>query len=73
MPEYYSTRQVAAMLGMRPDTLAKAIWQGRVTPPQKSPSGNFLWTDADINKASWVLCRRAYEPRPQGANEGMQR
>jgi|GEM_PF-1476069 len=64
----YSTRQVAAMLEIRPDALSRAIWVNRIHSPQKSPSGDFLWTDADIQHASWVLLHRAYEPLPVGVS-----
>jgi hypothetical protein len=59
--DYFSTRQVAGLLGVSVSLLTKAVWCGRVDPPAKSPSGNFLWTLADINRASWVLNRRPYE------------
>lgn len=62
MTQFYSTRQVAGLLDIKPDTLQKAIWQGRVNPPSKSPSGNYLWTIEDIERASWALLRKAYEP-----------
>ncbi len=63
MTQFYSTRQVARFLRIKPDTLQKAIWQGRVDPPAKSPSGNFLWTEADIDRTSWVLLHRAFNLR----------
>jgi hypothetical protein len=61
--DYLSTRQVARLLGVSVSLLTKAVWCGRVDPPQKSPSGNFLWTPADINHASWVLLRRSFDHR----------
>jgi len=61
MPDYRSTPQAARLLGMSPSRLAKAVWDGRVDPPQKSPSGNFLWTHADIERASWALCHKPLE------------
>jgi hypothetical protein len=42
--DYFSTRQVAGLLGVSVSLLTKAVWCGRVDPPEKSPSGNFLWT-----------------------------
>ncbi len=61
MTQFYSTRQVAGLLGIKPDTLQKAIWQNRVIPPTKSPSGSYLWTLSDIERASWVLLHQAYK------------
>lgn len=61
MTDYRSTPQAARLLGMSPSRLAKAVWDGRVAPPQKSPSGNFLWTRADIERASWVLLHKPLE------------
>jgi len=62
MTELRSTRQVAILLGMKPGALTKALWDGRVDSPQKSPSGNYLWTIPDIEAASWRLGRhRGFE------------
>ena len=62
METFYSTRQVAGLLNIKPDTLAKAIWQERVNAPAKGPSGQYLWTLRDIEHASWVLLHKVYEP-----------
>jgi hypothetical protein len=35
--------------------LTKAVWDGRVDPPKKSPSGAYLWSLQDIERASWQL------------------
>ena len=59
MAEFYSTRQVAELLDMNPGTLQKAIWTGRATPPGKSPSGQYLWTKADIERVFWALLHRS--------------
>ena len=56
---YRSTRQAAALLGINPSRLTRALWDGRVVPPVKSPSGAFLWTESDIQRASWDLLGRA--------------
>jgi len=65
MQQYLSTRQVARLLGISVSLLTKAVWCGRVEPPQKSPSGNFLWTPADIDRASWVLLHKSFQ-KPKG-------
>jgi len=59
--QFYGTREVAKILNVRPHTLTAAIWNGRVDPPQKSPGGEFLWTEDDIERASWALLHRSYK------------
>ena len=56
---YRSTREVARLLGISVSRLSRAVWVGRIAPPARSPSGNFLWHHDDIERASWVLLRRA--------------
>ena len=56
---YRSTRHVARILGVSVSLLAKAAWCGRVSPPAKSPSGQFLWTTEDVERASWALLHRS--------------
>ena len=63
MTQFYSTRQVAGLLNIKPDTLAKAIWQRRVNAPVKGPSGQYLWTLRDIEHASWVLLHKSYDDK----------
>jgi hypothetical protein len=58
--DYLSTRQVARLLGVSVSLITKAVWCGRVDPPQKSPAGNFLWTEADIEHASCILLRKPH-------------
>ena len=53
-----STRQAAKLLGIRPSALSRAIWEGRLGEPPRSPSGAFLWRWQDLERASWVLLRR---------------
>lgn len=66
MSSYYSTRQVALLLKVTPARLTKALWDGRIDPPKKAPNGAFLWTSKDIDRASWQLLKRAYEPQKGG-------
>lgn len=58
------TKQVAKMLGVSVTKLQRALWDERLDPPIKGPGGVFLWTIEDVNRASWVLLRRAFEPPP---------
>ena len=67
MKKYYSTREVAQLLEIKPDRLQKAIWNGNVDAPTKSPSGGYLWTIDDIGQASWILLHKAYEQTEGGA------
>jgi predicted DNA-binding transcriptional regulator AlpA len=63
------TREVAKILGVSHSRLIRAVWDGRVSPPSKMPGGAFGWTDEDINRASWVLLHKAYEPRRSNNNK----
>ena len=56
--KYWNTRAVAKLLGINASRLARAIWDRRFDPPAKGPGGAFLWTEADIRRASWALLRR---------------
>ena len=52
------TKQAAAMLGVRPGTLTRAVWDERMPQPAKGPGGAFLWSEDDVRRASWVLLGR---------------
>jgi hypothetical protein len=52
------TKQAAARLGLRPGTLTRAVWEGRIQPPAKGPGGAYIWTEADLRRASWTLLGR---------------
>ncbi len=69
--DYYSTPQSAHIIGVPTSVLSRAVWDGRVNPPQKSPSGSYLWSARDIEHASWVLCHRSagLEDGPQHIGE----
>jgi len=72
MTSYYGTKDVARLLGIRPDALSRAIWIGRIDAPAKSPSGNYLWTTKDIERAAWVLrCHDRYTQWQQGFSGGL--
>ncbi len=53
-----STRQVAELLGLPVSKLARALWLRRFYPPQKSPAGDYLWTQQDVERACWALLHR---------------
>jgi hypothetical protein len=52
------TRDAAAMLGVRPGTLLKAIWEGRLPEPQRGPGKAFIWSENDLRRAAWLLCHQ---------------
>ena len=60
---YRSTREAATAIGMTPNALNRAIWEGRITAPEKGPGGAYLWTERDIERASWVLRRKPLEKK----------
>ena len=49
------TKQAAKLLGVRPGTLASAVWSGRLSEPERSPSGTYLWSEGDLEAASRLL------------------
>lgn len=58
MSNFKNTREVAELLGVNSSRLARAIWDRKFDPPTKGPGGAFLWTEADICRASWALLHR---------------
>ena len=56
--KYESTREVARLLDINPGRISRAIWDGRLSPPEKAPGGSFLWTSHDIERASWLFRHR---------------
>ena len=63
---FKSTRQVAALLGVSPNKLQRAVWEGRIPEPEKGPGNNFFWTEADINRASKALLNKPYRLEARG-------
>lgn len=55
MTDFLSSRQAAHRLGVKVGTLARAVWDGRIPEPTRSPSGAFLWEEEDLRRAAWCL------------------
>ena len=53
--KFLGTREVAAILGVRPFVINTGVWQGRIPSPQKGPGGNYLWEERDIERAAWAI------------------
>jgi len=49
------TKEAARILGLRPGTLLKAIWEGRLREPVRGPGKAFIWSDDDLRRAAWLL------------------
>lgn len=58
MDRYRSTREVAREIGVGCSALSRAVWDGRIPSPKRSPQGAFLWLPDDIERA-----RRAMKSR----------
>lgn len=67
---YRSTREAAELLRVNPSRLMRAVWDRRLDPPAKGPGGAFFWTDADIERASWLLRGRAADDLLQAGKGG---
>ena len=55
---FLSTRVAAQRLGVNVSRLGRAVWTGKIAEPARGPSGAFLWTEADLERASWALLGR---------------
>ena len=64
------TKQAAAVLGMRPGTLTRAVWEGRIAAPDKGPGGAFVWTETDLRRAAWALLGRDLDEVAKGRGTG---
>jgi hypothetical protein len=56
--ERVSTKQVAKIIGVTLDSLQRAVFCEKFTPPEKNNSGRFIWTDNAINTARQYFTRR---------------
>ena len=71
--QFLSTMQVSRILKVTPSRLSRAVWDGRIEAPEKTPSGDFMWTPEDIDRASRALLHRAFRglvasPTPVATN-----
>jgi predicted site-specific integrase-resolvase len=53
---FYKSAAVAKQLGVRYTQLFSLIRTGRLAPPAKDSSGDYIWLEADVERA-----RQAYE------------
>jgi hypothetical protein len=63
---YLKTPGVCRELSCTYSLLANLMRSGRLAPPQKDSSGDFVWTPADVERARAALAsRRRPQERPQ--------
>jgi hypothetical protein len=55
------TKTVSGILGVRPGTLARAVWDGRVPEPKRGPGGCFLWDEDDLRRAARAMLGKTLE------------
>lgn len=58
MKTFLTTREVAKLLDVRPGTLTRAVYEGRIHSPVKGPGQAFLWKPAEVEAACWALHRK---------------
>lgn len=63
------TRQVAKLMGIPPGRLTRAVWDGRIPPPEKLPGGSYGWQEADIARACRCLLGRSWADVATGQKE----
>jgi DNA-binding transcriptional MerR regulator len=61
---FSKTKAVADLLGITYHRLFELIRSNKITPPQKDSSGDYVWTEQDIERARQALAARR---RPQRA------
>lgn len=59
--DVFSTGEAARQLGVRPNYLQRAIFDGRLRAPAKGPGDAYQWTRRDIERASWALLHRPFD------------
>jgi hypothetical protein len=62
------TKEAAGVLGISISRLQQAIWKERFQPPEKGPGGVYLWTQMDLERASWALLHRPFENQKGATN-----
>jgi hypothetical protein len=49
------TKAAAEILGVRPGTLLRAVWENRLKEPARGPGRAFIWSDDELRRAAWLL------------------
>lgn len=59
------TRSAALAIGATVAQLRGAISNGKLDPPEKDASGDYLWTDEDLDRARAALAVDRRRKRPE--------
>lgn len=59
--KFVNTREAAKLLGLPVSKVQRALWNEKFQLPLRGPSGCFLWTQDDLNRASWALLHRSFK------------
>ena len=59
---YYSTRQVADILKVKVSWIDQNVYRRRIPAPERSPSGSYMWSTRDIQRAAELLSKRKKAP-----------
>jgi DNA-binding transcriptional MerR regulator len=55
---FFKSREVAKRLGITYRVLFEMLRRGRLDPPAKDSSGDYVWTEADVERAQAALASR---------------
>lgn len=61
---FYTTKQVAELLGVPYAVITKAIFKGAVKKPAERIGKSYQWTSKEVEKASWAI-----NHRPSGVSD----
>jgi hypothetical protein len=62
---YQKSRDVADHLGISYYELFELLRGQHLTPPAKDSSGDYIWTEEDLERARLALAGRRHKPRSQ--------
>lgn len=60
MSNLIGTKEVAKAIGIKPSTLLQAVWNGRMTEPQKL-GRSFAWNEKNVQEAKELFIGRKNE------------
>jgi hypothetical protein len=58
-----TTKQLAKLLGVRPGAVHSAIYNGRIKPPAINKSGEYHWSEKDVQAVSLIMTGKPFNEK----------